>query len=350
MPGRWARTPEGVNSRAFIICGAGLLAASLLNCGKKAPLRLPGQKPETVVAGFRARVRERQVLLEFKVPARRVFPERETSWIFARILRRDGPQADFKEVGTLLEANGFDFGARLSWADEGREPGIVYSYRVELLKKDSRARAASPAIEVSWNTTVAAPRSLAAVGAEASVLLNWEAPAPSEEAVRYRLYRRLEEERAGEVLSRDLVVERHYLDTGVERNRLYCYRVSAVLVVKDIEIEGSPTPEVCTRTEDLTPPPPPAGLVVTAIGKTFLLTWRPVVADDLRGYIVYRATGDGNFERITPAPVEGTALRDETTDLVPGTTYRYRLNAVDRSARGNEGAFSDTVSATLPPP
>lgn len=339
-------TRAGARAGAWLACA---LACALAGCGKKAPLRLPEQRPPAQVGTFRARIRDRNVSLEFHIPKRRLFPEQETPWSFTRILRRDGPGGDFVEVGTLVDADGFEFGTKVQWTDAGREPGIAYTYKVELLKQDARTRAVSPPLEVLWKEEPPPPAALAAAGAEGSILLTWEPPAAGRGAG-FIVARRPEGNPREEPLTRTPVAEGRYLDAAVAVNRTYCYRVRSVTSTPAVDVEGSPSAEVCATTTDRTPPPVPAGVVLIPEERSILISWGPVAADDLLGYVVYRAADAGPFERITPAPVEETTYRDAAEELRQGVVYRYRVSALDRATQPNESAFSETVAGSLTAP
>src|SRR4029453_16789945 len=62
------------------------------------------------------------------------------------------------------------------------------------------------------------------------------------------------------------------------------------------------------------------------------LLWDPVDAPDLAGYVVYRAEGNGPFERLTKDPVTDPFFNDETAK--PGKRYRYVVRWIDRG--GNQ--------------
>lgn len=103
---------------------------------------------------------------------------------------------------------------------------------------------------------------------------------------------------------------------------------------------------------DTTPPGVPVGLSAASGEGEVTLEWNAVSAADLDGYNVYRATSSiSSVEGQTP--VNGSARLTATTftdaDVTNGTTYFYRITAVDES--GNESDGSDEVEVTpFPPP
>jgi predicted small lipoprotein YifL len=245
---------SGRAERAALV-GAALLALAPAACGKKAPLRLPEDRPALEIAAPTARVREGQVTLDFLVPRHRLFPEREDPWVLARVLRASGaPGAEAVEVGAVLEPGGFAFEAPLAWTDREQPPG-VYVYRVEFRDKVRRRRALSAPVRVSWERTPGTPQDLAAEGATRSVALRWVAPGGADEATRFAIYRREPPATAFTAISPEPVAGSGYQDSRVEPGREYCYAVRAVLTAGGVAVEGAATPEACARPVAEQPPP-----------------------------------------------------------------------------------------------
>jgi TolB protein len=92
------------------------------------------------------------------------------------------------------------------------------------------------------------------------------------------------------------------------------------------------------------PPAAPANLTGNSGDQEVILNWDANNEDDLRGYHLYRSTE--SFSEISNMePVNGSDVIQETefndTNLDNGTTYYYRLTAVD------EGSNESDVSAEL---
>lgn len=342
-PGRCLGRAE----RACAAAAVAVIVACAPGCGKKGPLRLPDQRVPERAATPRASVREGRLTLEFKVPSHRVFPEREEPWVLARILRRQGKE--FVEVGAILERDGFAFSAPLTWSEEAPGAGAT-AFRVEFRDGARKRRALSEPVEVVWEPSPGAPGSLGATGDDRAVALAWSAPAGAAAGTRYRVYRREVPDGPVESLTPEPVAALRHTDSRVQPLREYCYLVRAVLGAPALAAEGPPSAEACVRTEDVTPPPPPAALRVTATPGGFQLAWDGVAAPDLLGYRVYRAVGDGALELITPSPVQGNAYREEAPVAPAGTRYRYVVTAVDGSSRRNESPFSPAAEALAVPP
>lgn len=99
-------------------------------------------------------------------------------------------------------------------------------------------------------------------------------------------------------------------------------------------------------TQDTTPPASPSGLEGISGDETVELTWNANVEDDLAGYNIYRS--ESSFSDITDmnpvneSPITGTEFTDE--NLQNGTTYYYRLTAIDDSE--NESNTSGEIEVT----
>jgi predicted small lipoprotein YifL len=230
------------------------LALSLATCGKKAPLRLPEDRPAEKAPAPRARVREGRVTLDFRVPRHRLFPEREEPWILARILRQTAPSPEVVEAGAILEGGGFAFDSPLVWSDQELPPKAVYAYRVEF-RDATRRRALSEPLTVSWDEVPEAPSGLTAVGSARAIILTWAAPGRASAGMRYRLYRRVSPQTAWEPVSPAPITESRFVDTMIETDRGYCYTVRAVLDGRGLEIEGPAVAESCSRAAEETLPP-----------------------------------------------------------------------------------------------
>lgn len=99
-------------------------------------------------------------------------------------------------------------------------------------------------------------------------------------------------------------------------------------------------------TEDTTPPGAPGGLEGSSGDRVVELSWDAAGEEDLEGYNLYRAessfTDVSGLDPVNEALLTQTSFTDE--DLQNGTTYYYRLTAVDEA--GNQSDPSDQVEVT----
>lgn len=105
--------------------------------------------------------------------------------------------------------------------------------------------------------------------------------------------------------------------------------------------------------EDTTPPEVPSSLSATSESESVLLEWSALQDDDLAGYNVYRAAGTSiDVSSDMPLNEDGLVSNPSFTDESPenGTTYRYRVTAVDESDNESDPSDSVQVTAFADPP
>jgi fibronectin type 3 domain-containing protein len=204
--------------------------------------------------------------------------------------------------------------AATSFSDTGLDPSTLYSYEVSAVSASQ--------INLSWTAS-------------------WIAVVDPESGVdNYRVYR-----------DRALVgspSSTFFSDTGLDPATRYTYRVSAV---NGDGLEGPRSGEANATTEeetDSTPPPTPSDLTASAVSTSQInLSWTAVDDPDsgVTGYNVYR---DGGFVTATAS----TTFAD--TGLEPGTTYAYRVSAVNGAGLESDlsaaaEATTEDVPDTIPP-
>jgi len=144
------------------------------------------------------------------------------------------------------------------------------------------------------------------------------------------------------------------IDRGAHRGESYTYRAQRLRTVSigglTLNLRSEPSPPVTLKVTDTFPPITPTGLASVpsaSDGKAAIdLSWEPVTDADLAGYSVYRRSTSGSFEKLTATPLLGPAFSDST--VTPGTSYTYRVTAVDGT--GNESPPSAEVTETARTP
>jgi fibronectin type 3 domain-containing protein len=101
----------------------------------------------------------------------------------------------------------------------------------------------------------------------------------------------------------------------------------------------SATPSVVAG-GDVTPPAVPTWGTLTVGDRQIFLDWNPNVESDFANYKLYRSVSGGSFVHIATR----TASDYVDTGLTNGTTYSYKVSAVDTT--GNESAQSTEVSGS----
>jgi hypothetical protein len=116
---------------------------------------------------------------------------------------------------------------------------------------------------------------------------------------------------------------------AIQLDRERCYTVRAVRGTAPNLLIGEPSPRTCVTVEDRFPPAAPTRLSAIASEGGITLIWEPNGEADLGGYVVLRArSGDATLQPITATPLTDNRYADR--DVMPGVTYVYAVQAVDR--------------------
>jgi hypothetical protein len=247
-------------------------------------------------------------------------------------------------------------------AMQTHDPAAEITYAVEVLNRSARGAGLSNRVHVPAILTLPPPGDLAAELAGDGVVLTWtsagEAQNPSLQ-LRYRIYRR-DESSGKDAIAGEVPLGEpgpaHFLDSSLEWEKTYLYRITAVSIVKrpdsEVQVEGDDTPPVRVVAHDVFPPAVPAGLQAAYSGegqKPFIdLIWAPVTSADLAGYNVFRSESTGaevtTRVKLNSDLVKSPSYRDSA--VASGKTYTYSVSAVD--VRGNESQRSEETSEPVP--
>ena len=136
-----------------------------------------------------------------------------------------------------------------------------------------------------------------------------------------------------------------YLDTGLENNTTYQYRIKAFTFE---DVESAPTKTLSAKTK----PAPKSPTNVKAsnnIPKKIFLTWSPSQNQDIIGYDIYRSSYSSfGFSKVTNVNSTTTEYTDSVDD--DGRTYYYRIIAVDKDNLESADNITATKGMSLPKP
>ncbi len=271
-----------------------------------------------------------------------------------RKLRADRDQT----LALCLVSHGLRKAMGRTFIDDTVSQGTTYRYRVELLdmydqvieRIDRRVQAGPP-------KAPQAPGDVKAEAEEGQVSLSWSyrpyRGGAEDLTVGFRVYR--QESGGTPILLTPTPVLRiegwlSYLDSKAENGKTYTYQIEAVDMIGAASPRRSSLP---VTPVDNRAPLVPAGLRGVDSEEGVLLLWRLSPDLDLASYNVLRSERvEGEYLRINPEPVPGDRARYLDRDVVRGTSYYYRVTAVDRS--GNESAPCGPTSVlpadSEPPP
>ncbi len=178
------------------------------------------------------------------------------------------------------------------------------------------------------------PTNVSAANAPEAVSLKWSGNAP-----RYRVMRAVLTDPMPK-LERVAEVDRpEYQDLQIAEGARYQY---VILGIEGDNRQSLPSAPIEFAPEDEFAPAVPMGLSAVSGEKSITVSWSRSADDDLDGYNVFRAVGDGAFERIAQK-VTLPAYTDPSVEA--GKRYRYKVSAVDRT--GNESIQSAETSAQV---
>lgn len=186
-------------------------------------------------------------------------------------------------------------------------------------------------------TPPAVPTGFSASPSSTQVYLAWNANTETDLAS-YRIYR-------NSVLIATLAAgqPRNFTDTGLTNSVAYTYAISAVDTAGN---DSGPTAGIVatpTSGPDVTAPNTPTGLSAAKGNARVILAWNANTEPDLATscYKLWRAVGAGSYSLLTTI-ARGT-LTYTDTGLTNGTTYHYKLSAIDTT--GNESARTSAADA-----
>jgi fibronectin type 3 domain-containing protein len=215
-----------------------------------------------------------------------------------------------------------------SFTDTGLTDGTTYYYKVIAVNNGVTSALSG---EASATPRIQPPPGLTASPGNTRVSLSWS-PAPG--AVSYNVYRGTSSGGEGPTPIATGVTGTSFTDTGLTDGTTYFYQVTSVHAAG----ESLPSGEVSAT--PIPPPSAPTGVVATAGHTAIALNWTP--AATATTYNVYRGTTPGG-EGATPIATGLTTTSFTDTSLTDGTTYYYRITAVNA---GGESGQSAEVSAT----
>jgi hypothetical protein len=135
-----------------------------------------------------------------------------------------------------------------------------------------------------------------------------------------------------------------WTDTATEFGTRYTYMVQGIVKLDNgKEAESDLSDEASIVPRDIFPPAVPKGVQASSAPNSIELNWERNTEEDLHGYRVYRAEGNGALEKIADVSV-APSYSDRKVEH--GKTYRYAVAAVDQT--GNESPRSEPVTVAMP--
>ncbi len=194
-------------------------------------------------------------------------------------------------------------------------------------------------------TAPSAPTGLTATGGTGNVMLTWSPPASNGGAAvtGYNLYRGTTSSGESSAPVATSITGTSFTDTGLTNGTTYYYTVAAVNAVG-----SSPQSSEASATPLATAPSAPLNVVASSGNAQATVAWSVPASNGgspITGYNVYRGTSPG-AESSTPVATSITGTSFTDTGLTNGTTYYYRVaavNAVGISPQSSEASVTPHV-------
>jgi hypothetical protein len=246
-----------------------------------------------------------------------------------------------------------------TYSHTGLTTGTTYTYRVSAINSIGTSSASSETSATptssSSSSVPSAPTGLVATASSATqVNLSWSAPSSNGgyAITGYKIEYKIGSGAFSNLVSNTGTTSTSYSHTGLSSGTTYVYRVSAINQIGTgaASSEASATPTGSSQSASV--PGSVTSLVATAASPTQVnLSWgapsnnggSPVI-----GYKIEAKKGSGSFETLV-SNSQSTATSFSHTGLTTGTTYYYRVSAVNSVGAGTQSETSATPKETTTP-
>ncbi|MDD1755571.1 MAG: fibronectin type III domain-containing protein, partial [Methanomassiliicoccales archaeon] len=259
--------------------------------------------------------------------------------------------------------SGTSVSGSFSWEDSGKilvftpsqllRYSTTYTVQVSTAAKDLAGNYLSPAFSSGFTTeqepivieVPSAPLGLTAIGGAKTVSLSWAAPSDNGGASisGYKVYRGTTSNGQSSTAIAVLGNVTSYQDSGLLDGTIYYYKVAAV----NSAGEGAKSSEASASTFSV-PSQPGAP---TAVGgyRSVTISWSAPTSNGgsaITGYRIYRGTSSSSLSLLATV---GSVLSYTDSGLLDGTTYYYKVSAVNSIGEGSSSAVvSATTTCTVP--
>jgi hypothetical protein len=195
-------------------------------------------------------------------------------------------------------------------------------------------------VSFSWGSSPNIPLGLKIVAGDRMLTISWE---PVKEDISgntlsqvpaYQVYRKKSGQDQFSALA-EPVQGLKFIDTGLNNDMLYSYRVRAIVASADTLQSGGASQEISAIPRDLTAPAQPRHLVAIETPAGVKLVWQAILNDDLAGYRIYRRQ-EKSAEPELIAEVGSDLNQYIDQDMIAGGKWFYSVTSFDKVQPPNE--------------
>ena len=342
------------------------LMISLLACGKKANPVIPVKVTPNGIENLSYQIKGKTLIVFWGIPTQNTDGSPLTDLKGFRVQKGEWPTKDvcatcpdqFQET-LWIDLKGPELPDIRIEPDQVQlsfnrlNPGRTYFFQVTAVTKKEAASKPSKTLRLSWELPLAPPSAIQVKPDPKGLVISWNPSltlidgTPAVGLAGYTLERRMEKG-PWQKLNTDPITESKYIDSELQENVTYAYRVKALRQIQGnlLESELSEEKEILfTRTA---PPPPVQDLIAIGNPSGVELRWQGIETETPSGYHIYkRMKGEKTAVRITSKTVQETIYEDR--QVKPGTTYWYSVSAVGSAPALREGPRSKETEITYNP-
>ena len=326
-----------------------LLITVLAGCGKKTTLTPPQKLVPARINDLRYILDENGVTLKWSYPTKMENGDALQAIESFEVYRAVIPEEEFCQGCPVVYGDRVEIdGGRLPEKGEtrtasytDRSPQNNYRYLYKVLSRAGwwYPSGDSNIVSFVWRVPPKVPQGLQLEPGDKKLTLSWDpvrentAGSPLEQDPVYQIYRKSND--ADFAALGEPVQKAEFVDDGVLNERLYTYKVQALVASGDTLQAGGASQAVSGVPRDLQPPEQPQHLVVVEVPDGVKLIWQGASTGDLAGYRIYRRQGDsGQTELLAEVKPDQNQYIDQSDTA--GRTWFYSVTSFDAAQPVNE--------------
>jgi fibronectin type 3 domain-containing protein len=307
------------------------------SCGKKGDPMPKGLPIPGGILDLKGEVKDGMLFLSFSVPSKNKDGSETKDLAGFKIFKACGScMGTFEPFIELSLDNRKGFliqDGKVYFYDDDLVSGFQYGYKVyPYTKKGTRGDSSNDFI-INWRKTPGPVKDVSVKENDERVELSWQ----KEEGFLYNIYRYDDNIYPLFPLNKTSLTTPHFLDTGLENDKVYAYEVRKVQVQEGIKLEGEGV-KIAATPKDISPPAIPAEVKVEKKEGGVLVTWKENTDEDFAGYNIFRISS-GKAEKMNKEPLDKNMYFDKN---IPDNRYiSYYVTSLDEV--GNESESSREV-------